>query len=59
MTSRRLAVTEIREIFVQLRAGASERQVAERLGVSRNTVKRYRRWASKQGLLTGSLPENM
>ena len=58
MTSRRLAVTEIREIFVQLRAGASERQVAERLGVSRNTVKRYRRWASQQGLLTGPLPKN-
>lgn len=58
MVSRRKTVTMIREILVQLRGGISERQVAERLEISRNTVKRYRRWAKRQGLLKGALPEN-
>lgn len=58
MPSRRKQVAEIREILVQLRAGTSNREVAKRLQISRNTVKRYREWAEEAELLRGSLPEN-
>lgn len=50
-------MSDIREIVLQLRKEQSNRQIAEQLKVSRNTVKRYRRWAERQGLLKGELPE--
>ncbi len=47
---------DVRAALVLLRAGHSERRVAKELGVARETVKRYRAWASGQGLLEGELP---
>jgi transposase len=50
-------VTEIREILRRLQLGERARRIARELGVSRNTVAHYRRWAATHGLLTGPLPE--
>jgi FixJ family two-component response regulator len=50
-------VTEIREILRRLQLGERARRIARDLGVSRNTVAHYRRWAATHGLLTGPLPE--
>jgi len=47
---------DVREVLVQMRAGVSQRQIAEGMRLSRHTVKRYRRWAEAQGLLQGELP---
>ena len=57
MKDRRKSVSDIREIVVQLRSGQSNRQIAEALQMSRNTVKRYRAWAEAEGLLASELPE--
>ena len=57
MKDRRKSVSDIREIVVQLRSGRSNRQIAEALQMSRNTVKRYRAWAEAEGLLASELPE--
>lgn len=47
---------EIREILRQVRAGESDRAIHRNLGVHRETVKKYRAWATEQGLLAGELP---
>jgi transposase len=47
---------DVRAVLVLFRAGHSERQVARELGVARETVRRYRKWAAGQGLLEGELP---
>ena len=47
---------DIRTILYHLRSGASERQACADLGISRDTVRRYHRWADEQGLMTGDLP---
>jgi transposase len=47
---------DIRELLRQLRQGQSARAVARATGVDRKTVARYRNWARKHGLLSGSLP---
>jgi transposase-like protein len=57
MAERRSPVTEIREILRRLQLGERARRIARDLGVSRNTVAHYRRWATRHGLLTGPLPE--
>jgi len=57
MAGRRCEVTDIREILRRLRLGERERRIARDLGVSRNTVAQYRRWAAARGLLEGDLPD--
>jgi FixJ family two-component response regulator len=51
-------VTDIREILRRLQLGEPDRRIARALDVSRNTVARYRRWASRHGVLDGgALPD--
>ena len=57
MTDRSKSVVDIREILMQLRAKVSQRKIAEEQQIHRKTVKRYEKWAKKEGLLTGELPE--
>jgi transposase len=47
---------DVREMLRRFREGESDRAVARALQVSRNTVRRYRKWAAKYGLLDGALP---
>ena len=56
MSGRRTNVLDVREIVRQIRAGESDRAIAKALSVSRRTVKKYRQWADKAGLLAGDLP---
>ena len=56
MAGRRSLVTDIRELVRRLRMGEPDRRIARDLGMSRNTVARYRAWAEARGLLTGDLP---
>ena len=56
MPGRRKTSMDIRELILQLRRSRSDRAVARASGVHRRTVKRYRQWASEQGLLAGALP---
>lgn len=56
MSGRRKAVIDIREILRRTRAGESERAIASALSVGRPTVKKYRIWGLKMGLLEGELP---
>ena len=51
MAGRRSPVTDIRELIRRMRLGEPDRRIARDLGVSRNTVARYRQWATEQGLL--------
>ena len=43
---------DIRELVLQMRRSPSDRAVAERAKMHRQTVKRYRAWAKVQGLLS-------
>jgi len=56
MSDRRKRVVDIRAILMQLRAGVSQRQIERELKINRRTVKKYRQWAERHGLLTGELP---
>jgi transposase len=47
---------DVRELLLHIRAGSSDRQIAQDLGIDRRTVGRYRDWAREQDLLEGSLP---
>jgi transposase len=47
---------DIRELLVHIRAGSSNRQIAQDMRIDRRTVSRYRKWAKGQGLLEGPLP---
>ena len=47
---------DIREILMQLRAGVSQRQIAQMVGLNRRTVKKYKGWAKTHNLLEGELP---
>ena len=53
MAGRRSPVTDIREILRRLQLGEPNRRVARDLGISRNTVARYRVWAARHGVLDG------
>jgi len=57
MAGRRCEVTDIRELLRRIRAGDADRRIARELGLGRNTVGRYRRWAREQGLLAEALPD--
>jgi FixJ family two-component response regulator len=51
-------VTDIREILRRLQLGEPDRLVARDLGITRNTVARYRMWPHRHGVLDGaSLPD--
>jgi len=56
MANRRKDTMDIRELLLHMRAGSSDRQIERDTGIDRRTVKRYRDWATAQGLLQGLLP---
>jgi hypothetical protein len=47
---------DVRELLLHVRAGSSNRQVAQEMCIDPRTVGRYRKWAAEQGLLEGTLP---
>ena len=57
MAGRRSPVTDIRDLVRRLQLGEPDRRIARDLGVSRNTVARYREWAKEHGVLHGPLPD--
>jgi transposase len=56
MPQRKKDAMEIREVLRRVRAGESDRTIAQTLEIDRKTVRRYREWAAEQGLLEGDLP---
>ncbi len=56
MTERKLKLMEIRGLLMHFRAQSSDRQIQRDTGLNRRTIKRYRDWATSQGLLEGALP---
>ena len=56
MPQRKKDAMEIREVLRRVRAGESDRTIAQTLEMDRKTVRRYREWAVEQGLLEGDLP---
>jgi transposase len=54
MAGRRKNNMEIREIVRQLRAGESIHAIARNTGLHRKTIRRYKRWAERAGLLSGA-----
>jgi hypothetical protein len=48
---------DLHELLQRLRAGESRNTISRAMQISVNTVKRYRRWAEAQDLLTGPLPD--
>lgn len=56
MTGRRTSVTDVREVVRRLIHGQSARHIAQDLGMSRNTVADYRKWAEESDLLSSPLP---
>ena len=57
MAGRRSPVTDIRELLRRLQLDEPDRRIARDLGISRNTVARYRQWATERKLLPGALPD--
>jgi transposase len=53
----RLSTMNLHELLRRLQAGESRNAIARNMGLSVNTVGRYRRWAQVQGLLAGPLPD--
>ena len=47
---------EVRKLLLHMRACASDRCISRDTDTARNTVRRYRRWAEDQGLLSGQMP---
>jgi transposase len=58
MSGRRADMLDIREILRRVRLGESDRAIVKALGVSRKTVRKYRRWAAQAGLPAGELPSS-
>ena len=54
MAGRRTDVLDVRELIRRIGLGDGIRRVARDMGVSRKTVAKYLKWASEQGLLSGS-----
>jgi hypothetical protein len=57
MDGRRCEVTVVGLLLRRVQLGEPDRRIARELGVGRNTVARYRRWAAHRGLLDGELPD--
>lgn len=57
MNVRRLLTMDVHALLRRLRAGESNNRIARMLHVDRKTVRKYRRWAERQGLLHGPLPD--
>ena len=57
MAGRRSPVTDIREMLRRLQLDEPDRRIARDLGISRNTVARYRHWATEQKVVPGKLPD--
>lgn len=53
MAGRRTNVLDIREMVRRFRLHEKDRRVAREMGLSRNTVAKYRQWARGQGFLDG------
>lgn len=47
---------DIRELLTHIRAGSSNRQIAQDMGIDRRTASRYRKWTHEHDLLEGPLP---
>lgn len=56
MAARSIHVTDLRELIRLLRKGEADRRIARDLGLSRNTVAKYRSWALGHHLLGETLP---
>ncbi len=56
MTERKLKLMDIRGLLLHFRAQSSDRQIQRDTGLNRRTIKRYREWATGQGLLEGPIP---
>ena len=55
MPQRRLDTVNVRMLILRLRSSSSDRQVSKDVGVARETVRRYREWAQRHGVLEGEL----
>jgi transposase len=55
--NRRLKTMDVHAALRRLRAGESDRRIAQALRVDRKTVAKYRVWAEGQKLLEGPLPD--
>jgi len=56
MPERRLKLNQIQALLMHLKAGKSDRQVADALRLNRRTVHRYRDWAMEQGFFEVNHP---
>jgi transposase len=56
MSRRNKTIVDIIAMLQHMRAGKSNRQIRDELGVDRRTAQKYRDWAEGQGLLSGELP---
>lgn len=56
MANRRLEAVDIRTLLMHLRAQDSDRRVSRETKVARVTVRRYREWAQRHGLMEGAMP---
>jgi len=54
MAGRRIGVLDLREMLRRFRLGEGNRGVARDLGLSRNSVAKYRTWAELEGFLGGA-----
>jgi transposase len=57
MSRRNKTIVDIIAMLQHMRAGKSNRQIRDELGVDRRTAQKYREWAERQGLLSGDLPD--
>ena len=56
MAGRRIDVLDVCELVRRLKCRQADRAIARDMGISRNTVKRYRRWAEEKGLAESDVP---
>lgn len=57
MSRRNKTIVDMIAMLQHMRAGKSNRQIRDELGIDRRTAQKYREWAQTQGLLTGNLPD--
>jgi transposase len=56
MPGKRKETVDIREMLRRVQQGQGDRAIARDMHIDRKTVRRYRAWATEQGLLDGPLP---